>query len=118
MVKSAFVVFILLTLSFAVSAQRHSGLRGFLKMREKPTFLRKTPAFILSPQHDINYWQGSSFVNYSENGRLKTTMSFDMHGLLRESFSSINLKKDGTLSNLRIQVSAQRNRPVFVYTIR
>jgi hypothetical protein len=117
MLKSAFVILVLLISSIAVNAQRHSGLRGFFKMKEKPAFLRKTPALALSPQQDLTYWQGASYVNYSENGRLKTTMSFDAQGMLRDSFSSINLKKDGVFSYWRIQISAQRTRPMFVYTI-
>src|SRR5690349_14758199 len=117
MVKT-FVLIMLMGASHTfVNAQVFSELKGFLRMKSKPVWLRKTPAMTVSHDNVSSYWQGSSFTNFSENGRIKSTMSFDIHGQIRESFSSINLKKSGVLSYWRIQFSSRRTHPVIVYTI-
>jgi len=65
----------------------------------------------------FSYWQGGSYTSYSENGRFRSTHSFDVQGQLRESRASFSLRSKGALSYWRIQLSAQRSRPLFIYTI-
>jgi hypothetical protein len=117
MVKSLLLIILMVAATASAEGQILRELRGFVRMKSKPIFYRKTPVIINSQDNALPYWQGSSYTNFSENGRLKNTLSFDIHGQLRESFSSINLKKSGVLSYWRIQFSPIRTRPMLVYTI-
>jgi hypothetical protein len=118
MVKSLVLIMLVVAATTSAHAQVLPELKGFFRMKSKPVFLqRRAPSIALSQDHAIPYWQGSSYTYFSENGRIKTTVSFDVHGQLRESFSSINLKSTGALSYWRIQFSPRRTQPMLVYTI-
>jgi hypothetical protein len=103
--------------------QKNRTLLNFFRMKPAAhnyQWSRKAPAFAVIPafnQPDVSYWQGSTYTSYSENGRLRSTHSFDVQGQLRETRASFSLKKSGVLSWWRIQFSSQRNRPQFIYTI-
>jgi hypothetical protein len=100
------------------------GFFSFFKMKQfplNPGWLKSAPLFTNLPAGNIpssTYWEGVSYTSYSENGRFTSTHSFDVQGQLRESRASFSLKKSGVLSKWRVQFSAQRTRPLFVYTIR
>ncbi len=122
--KRGLIVLVCLMLAFTTQGQmakKMNGVWGFLKMKNKPYVLRKTPAVVnvqgIDATHSFSYWQGSSFTTWSENGRVKATYSFDHQGSLRESNASISIRKSGLLSWWRIQFSPQRTRPFVVYTI-
>jgi hypothetical protein len=117
MMKSIVVILLLIAFSISADAQIFSKVKGFVRMKSKPVFQQKTPSIVNTQDHSVPYWQGSTYTNFSENGRIKSTLSFDSHGQIRESFSSINLRKTGALSYWRIQISPRRAQPVFVYTI-
>lgn len=55
-----------------------------------------------------SYWQAATYTSYSGNGRILTSHSFDVNGMLRESRTSFVLKK-------RQRASAW---PLFLYRIR
>ena len=40
-----------------------------------------------------SYWQAATYTTYSGNGRIVTSHSFDVNGMLRESRTSLVLKK-------------------------
>ena len=117
MVKSLLLIMLILGSTTWADAQTLPELKGFFRMKSKPVLQRRAPSIWLSQDHAIPYWQGSSYTDFSENGRIKTTVSFDVHGQIRESVSSINLKSTGALSYWRIQISPRRTRPMLVYTI-
>ena len=123
------LVLVLVTCVVSAQAQLH-------KARSKPSFLSffrikgSVPDFrtlrnsarltTLTSDNFISsnsYWQGATYTSYSENGRIRTTHSFDVAGVLRETKSSISLRREGRWSYWRIQFSTQRTRPYFVYTI-
>lgn len=117
MVKSIVIIMLMVASFIPANAQVFSELKGFFRMKSKPFFQRRSPSIVLQQDNGLAYWQGSSYTNFSENGRIKSTMSLDIHGQIRESFSSINLRKSGVLSYWRIQFSPKRASPVLVYTI-
>mgnify|MGYP003575424413 FL=1 len=82
-------------------------IRSAATMRLLPSFGRPS----------LLYWEGLSYTSYSENGRIRSTHSFDVQGQFRETRTSFALKKNGVLSNWRIQVSSQRTRPLFVFIL-
>lgn len=123
------IVIILLAGCIPVAAQikerpERPGLFSFFRMKQLPPnlrWLRNAPAFTTLPMGNLSsstYWQGVSYTSYSENGRFRSTHSFDVQGQLRESRASFSLRKSGTLSKWCVQLSAQRSRPLFIYTIR
>lgn len=104
--------------------QRENSFRSFFRMKgPAPDFksIRHTPVFVTLPAGNVftttSFWQGASYTSYSENGRFRSTHSFDVQGILRESRASFSLKKNGALSYWRVQFSPQRSRPLFIYTI-
>jgi hypothetical protein len=123
------LILILIVSCYSVQAQRHKQLKkdgffSFFRMKNGLTsfrWLRSSPRLttVLSDHSTpaFNYWQGASFTSYSENGRIVSTNSFDVQGQLRETRTSFILRKRGLLSNWRVQISSQRNRPYFIYTI-
>jgi hypothetical protein len=123
------IVIILLLGSVSAEAQFTSALKersflGFFRIRQPAPDLRwLKPVPVLTnfqtDQHQpsSHYWQGVTYTSFSENGRFRSTHSFDNQGVLRESRASFSLKKSGALSWWRIQFSPQRSRPLFVYTI-
>lgn len=100
------------------------GLFSFFRVKQLPPnlrWLRNAPVFTNLPMNNRSsstYWEGVSYTSYSENGRFRSTHSFDVLGQLRESRASFSLKKSGMLSKWCVQLSAQRSRPLFIYTIR
>jgi hypothetical protein len=101
-----------------------SHFLSFMKFKNHGPDLRwnrTTPIFTSfvgsSLESSFSYWQGASYTTFSRNGRLRTTNLFDVHGQLRETRSSVSLKKSGVLSYWRLQISPQRTRPLLVYTI-
>lgn len=122
------IVIILLVGCIPAAAQfkersERPGLFSFFRMKQLPPnlrWLRNAPVFTTLPMgmSSSAYWQGVSYTSYSENGRFRSTHSFDVQGQLRESRASFSLRKSGVLSKWAVQLSAQRSRPLFVYTIR
>lgn len=117
MVKTIVLFIVMASSTCLADAQILREVRGYLRMKTKPIFQRRPPVLTTSPELTAPYWQGTSYTNFSENGRLRSTLMFDIHGQLRESSSSINLKKTGALSYWRIQFSPRRSQPVLVFTI-
>ena len=125
------VTFILVAVScFSVHAQLKTNpgmnrLFGFFRMKQSLSSLdgiRSTPRFTSIPSGirmtTTSYWEGLTYTNFSENGRLSSTYSFDMQGQLRETRTSILLRKSGAFSNWTIQFAPQRsNKALFVYRI-
>jgi hypothetical protein len=122
--KLLVVVFVLTSAGLqAQFRMKETSALHILRAKEKfPSYqsVRCTP-FIQNMSTDYAaaalFWQGASYTNYSENGRLRSTHTFDVHGQLRETRASFSLKKRGLLSLWRIQVSSRRNSPLFIYTI-
>jgi hypothetical protein len=123
------IVIILLAGCIPAAAQfkersERQGLFSFFRMKPLPPNLRwlmNAPVFTTLPMGNLSssaYWQGVSYTSYSENGRFRSTHSFDVQGQLRESRASFSLRKSGVLSKWAVQLSAQRSRPLFTYTIR
>lgn len=101
------------------------GVFSIFSMKQQvfnPRWLKNAPVFTNLPMGANTpagtYWEGMSYTSYSVNGRFRSTHSFDVQGQLRESRASFSLKKSGILSKWCVQFSAQRTRPLFVYTIR
>jgi hypothetical protein len=126
MIKFLSLAFVLFTLQVQAQGRTEtasSPLRAFFKMKDSPAFgWRRVPtSFISFPgsdtQSSFSYWMGSSYTSHSENGRFRSTHLFDVLGHLRESRASVSLRKSGPLSYWRIQISPQRHRPLFIYTI-
>lgn len=110
--------------SFGQIKESHARIFNFLRFHNTTPDLRwnrTTPLFVnfygSSIESSFSYWQGAAFTTFSRNGRIKTTNLFDVHGQLRETRSSVSLKKTGVLSYWRLQISPQRTRPLLVYTI-
>jgi hypothetical protein len=76
--------------------------------------IRNSPALSTIPFTNHSYWCAAGYTSYSHNGRVRTVHFFDATGILRETRSSISLKRD---SRWRIQFSPQRSRPLIVYTL-
>lgn len=101
------------------SSKRHP-IFSFFRMKGNPPdmrSIRSAPQLSTIPYTNLSYWQGAGYTSYSENGRIRTTHLFDATGVLRETRSSISLKREGRLSYWRIQYSPQRLRPLIIYTI-
>jgi hypothetical protein len=124
------LLILLLVVSFTsagAQVKRHlrdNALISFFRIKGSvPDFksIRRAPVFVNIPTNNAftttSYWQGASYTSYSENGRFRSTHSFDVQGVLRESRASFSLKKNGALSFWRVQFSPQRSRPHFIYTI-
>jgi hypothetical protein len=100
------------------------GFAGFLRMTQPLTdskWLNGAPRLTSLPWGHYTtagaYWQGSSYTSYSENGRVTSTYTFDTQGQLRESKTSVSLRKRGMLSYWQVQFSPQRSRPLLIYNI-
>ena len=103
-----------------LKASKRHPLLSFFRMKGTPPdmrMIRNAPTYETIPYTNLSYWQGAGYTSYSENGRIRTTHLFDATGILRETRSSISLKRAGRLSYWRIQYSPQRLRPLIIYTI-
>jgi hypothetical protein len=128
MKKLAIIILLAGSVSASAQIRDHSerqGIFSFFKMKQLPLnlrWLKCAPVFTNLPMGgntaSSTYWEGVSYTSYSENGRFRSTHSFDVQGQLRETRTSFSLKKNGTLSKWCVQFSPQRTRPLFVYTIR
>lgn len=126
MQKLLIPIFIMVCISAYGQAEKTDfshPLLGFFRMKPIPPFkwIRTSPRFMQVSTNEIqnaySYWLGAMYTSYSENGRFRTTHMFDVQGQLRESRASYSLKKNGALSYWRVQISPQRTRPLFIYTI-
>jgi hypothetical protein len=126
MIKLLSLALVLLVVQLQAQNRNESAptsLLGFFKMKESPAFAWRqvTPSLVNFQGSDthasFSYWVGSSYTSYSENGRFSSTHLFDVQGRLRESRASVSLRKSGPLSYWRVQISPQRHRPLFIYTI-
>ena len=104
-----------------IRGQQQQLLRKFFRF-EQPIppsrFIRTAATMRLLPSFgrpSVPYWEGLSYTSYSENGRIRSTHSFDVQGQFRETRTSFVLMRHGVLSNWRIQFSSQRTRPLFVF---
>jgi hypothetical protein len=119
------LVMVLGDVAAQINADLVKNARSPILQRQEPlaskSWIRSTPVFALPSTDYANatapYWQGVTYTRYSEDGRFKSTYLFDVQGTLRESRASYSLKKSGILSYWRVQISPQRSRPQFIYTI-
>jgi hypothetical protein len=125
MIKILSLAFVILAIQVQAQSRERasSSLRAFFKMKDSNIsgWRQGTPTLVNFPgseiQSSFSYWVGSSYTSYSENGRFRNTYLFDVQGRLRESRASVSLRKSGPLSYWRVQISPQRHRPMFIYTI-
>ena len=127
--KKLITIVFVTTSCFSVYAQQKNsperdGVFEFLQMKQSSPVLgaRSSPGFATISSSigmpATSYWEGRSYTSYSQNGRLSSTYSFDVQGQLRETRTSLLIKKSGVFSNWRLQFAPQQNhKALFVYKI-